>query len=166
MTVLDVDCGVCRNSVGAWKADRISIKALGGAYIKSCCPMEQAFIVRVSTVRSWRLVQKFSLESQRISQSQQIQLMNSMSLNPIYLSQVPTIAQSTSGKTLHSIKRFKLVCLFIGSRATGICGSDVHFWKHGSIGESVITKDCGLGHESSGIVVKVGKNVKTFGIGM
>ena len=30
----------------------------------------------------------------------------------------------------------------------------------------MITKDCGLGHESSGIVVKVGKNVKSFGIGM
>ena len=30
----------------------------------------------------------------------------------------------------------------------------------------MITKDCGLGHESSGIVVKVGKNVKTFDIGM
>ena len=51
-------------------------------------------------------------------------------------------------------------------RATGICGSDVHFWKHGNIGDSVITKDCGLGHESSGVVIKVGSNVKTFSIGM
>lgn len=50
-------------------------------------------------------------------------------------------------------------------RATGICGSDVHFWKHGNIGGSVITKDCGLGHESSGVVIKVGENVKTFSIG-
>ena len=50
-------------------------------------------------------------------------------------------------------------------RATGICGSDVHFWKHGNIGDSVITKDCGLGHESSGIVIKIGSNVKTFDIG-
>jgi threonine dehydrogenase-like Zn-dependent dehydrogenase len=50
-------------------------------------------------------------------------------------------------------------------RATGICGSDVHFWKHGNIGDSVITKDCGLGHESSGIVIKTGSNVKTFNIG-
>ncbi len=51
-------------------------------------------------------------------------------------------------------------------RATGICGSDVHFWKHGNIGPSVITKDCGLGHESAGIVIKVGSNVTTFNIGM
>ena len=50
-------------------------------------------------------------------------------------------------------------------RATGICGSDVHFWKHGNIGDSVITKDCGLGHESSGIVVKVGNSVQRIQVG-
>ena len=55
-------------------------------------------------------------------------------------------------------------CL-IHVRATGICGSDVHFWKHGNIGDSVITKDCGLGHESAGIVVKTGSNVKSLQIG-
>lgn len=26
-------------------------------------------------------------------------------------------------------------------RATGICGSDVHFWKHGRIGDSMIVSD-------------------------
>ncbi|TKX18780.1 L-arabinitol 4-dehydrogenase-4 [Elsinoe australis] len=50
-------------------------------------------------------------------------------------------------------------------QATGICGSDVHFWKHGNIGDSTITKDCGLGHESSGVVVKTGADVQHLKIG-
>lgn len=50
-------------------------------------------------------------------------------------------------------------------RATGICGSDVHFWKEGAIGSSIIKHDLGLGHESAGEVVKVGSNVKGLKIG-
>ncbi|KAF8906294.1 L-arabinitol 4-dehydrogenase [Gymnopilus junonius] len=43
-------------------------------------------------------------------------------------------------------------------RATGICGSDVHFWQHGRIGDSmVVTDECGSGHESAGEVVEVGE---------
>ncbi|EAU90470.2 L-arabinitol 4-dehydrogenase [Coprinopsis cinerea okayama7 len=43
-------------------------------------------------------------------------------------------------------------------RATGICGSDVHFWKHGRIGDSmVVTDECGSGHESAGEIVEVGE---------
>jgi len=44
-------------------------------------------------------------------------------------------------------------------RATGICGSDVHFWKHGRIGDMVVCGENGLGHESSGVVIKTGANV-------
>jgi len=50
-------------------------------------------------------------------------------------------------------------------RATGICGSDVHFWKTGAIGDSIVKHNLGLGHESSGTVVKVGKDVKHLKIG-
>lgn len=51
-------------------------------------------------------------------------------------------------------------CL-IHVRATGICGSDVHFWKEGGIGDSVVKEgtELGLGHESSGVVVAVGSEV-------
>lgn len=55
-------------------------------------------------------------------------------------------------------------CL-IHVRATGICGSDVHFWKHGNIGDSVIKHDCGLGHESAGVIIKTGSNVKGLSVG-
>ena len=47
-------------------------------------------------------------------------------------------------------------------RATGICGSDVHFWKHGRIGPMVVTGENGLGHESAGVVVGVGESVTRF----
>jgi L-iditol 2-dehydrogenase len=47
-------------------------------------------------------------------------------------------------------------------RATGICGSDVHFWKHGHIGPMVVTGDNGLGHESAGVVLRVGEAVTRF----
>ncbi|OJJ72128.1 hypothetical protein ASPBRDRAFT_207387 [Aspergillus brasiliensis CBS 101740] len=47
-------------------------------------------------------------------------------------------------------------------RATGICGSDVHFWKHGHIGPMIVTGDNGLGHESAGVVLQVGEAVTRF----
>jgi L-iditol 2-dehydrogenase len=50
-------------------------------------------------------------------------------------------------------------------RATGICGSDVHFWKHGRIGDMVVVGENGLGHESAGVVLKTGKNVTRFKAG-
>jgi len=43
---------------------------------------------------------------------------------------------------------------------TGICGSDMHYWKHMAIGPFIVTDPMIIGHESSGTVVKVGKNVK------
>ncbi|WVO23661.1 chlorophyll synthesis pathway protein BchC [Cryptococcus decagattii] len=51
-------------------------------------------------------------------------------------------------------------------KATGICGSDVHFWKHGQIGPTMIVTDtCGAGHESAGEVVEVGPGVKQWKVG-
>lgn len=50
-------------------------------------------------------------------------------------------------------------------RATGICGSDVHFWKHGRIGDMIVCGENGLGHESAGVVIKTGRNVTRFKIG-
>jgi len=51
-------------------------------------------------------------------------------------------------------------------KATGICGSDVHFWQHGRIGDSmVVTDECGSGHESAGEVVEVGEGVTQWKAG-
>ncbi|CAE6536979.1 unnamed protein product [Rhizoctonia solani] len=45
-------------------------------------------------------------------------------------------------------------------KKTGICGSDVHYLTHGRIGDFVVNAPMVLGHESSGVVFKVGSKVK------
>lgn len=48
---------------------------------------------------------------------------------------------------------------------TGICGSDVHYWQRGRIGDFILTSPIVLGHESAGTVVEVGSAVKNLKIG-
>ncbi|XP_062998341.1 sorbitol dehydrogenase [Elgaria multicarinata webbii] len=43
--------------------------------------------------------------------------------------------------------------------SVGICGSDVHYWEHGRIGDFVVKSPMVLGHEASGTVFKVGSSV-------
>ncbi|AHG21809.1 sulfurtransferase [Chania multitudinisentens RB-25] len=44
--------------------------------------------------------------------------------------------------------------------SVGICGSDVHYYQHGRIGPFVVNAPMVLGHESAGVVLAVGKNVR------
>jgi D-xylulose reductase len=53
----------------------------------------------------------------------------------------------------------------IALRRVGICGSDVHYYTHGAIGDYVVREPMILGHEASGIVVEVGKAVKELRAG-
>lgn len=46
--------------------------------------------------------------------------------------------------------------VLIHVKATGICGSDVHFWKDGRIGALTVDGDALLGHEAAGVVVRCG----------
>ncbi|KAI3394527.1 hypothetical protein diail_2576 [Diaporthe ilicicola] len=48
---------------------------------------------------------------------------------------------------------------------TGICGSDVHYWQRGRIGDFILESPIVLGHESSGTVVEVGSKVKNVKVG-
>lgn len=50
--------------------------------------------------------------------------------------------------------------VIVAPKATGICGSDTHFLVHGGIGDFIVKKPMILGHESAGVVVKVGAAVK------
>lgn len=50
-------------------------------------------------------------------------------------------------------------------KATGICGSDVHTWKHGAIGIFEVTDPIILGHESMGIVTELGEGVTDLKVG-
>jgi L-idonate 5-dehydrogenase len=47
----------------------------------------------------------------------------------------------------------------------GICGSDLHYFRHGGFGAVRIKEPMALGHEVSGIVDTVGRDVKNFVVG-
>lgn len=47
----------------------------------------------------------------------------------------------------------------------GVCGSDLHYYETGAIGDYVVEPPFVLGHEPGGVVVEVGKNVKHLKIG-
>eukprot|EP00186_Timspurckia_oligopyrenoides_P002466 CAMPEP_0182444932 /NCGR_PEP_ID=MMETSP1172-20130603/3226_1 /TAXON_ID=708627 /ORGANISM="Timspurckia oligopyrenoides, Strain CCMP3278" /LENGTH=363 /DNA_ID=CAMNT_0024640601 /DNA_START=85 /DNA_END=1176 /DNA_ORIENTATION=+ len=53
----------------------------------------------------------------------------------------------------------------ISIQSVGICGSDVHYWTHGSIGPFIVKDPMILGHESSGMITKLGSKVTSFSIG-
>lgn len=42
----------------------------------------------------------------------------------------------------------------------GICGSDVHYYEHGRVGDFIVKSPMIIGHEASGTVAKVGPGVK------
>ena len=50
-------------------------------------------------------------------------------------------------------------------RSVGICGSDVHYYEHGRIGDHVVNAPMVLGHESSGVVVDRGPAATALEIG-
>lgn len=47
----------------------------------------------------------------------------------------------------------------------GICGSDVHYYQYGRIGHFEVKEPMVLGHEASGTVIEVGRNVKNLKVG-
>ncbi|KAF3039724.1 hypothetical protein E8E12_005615 [Didymella heteroderae] len=47
-------------------------------------------------------------------------------------------------------------------KATGVCGSDIHFWRTGRIGSLIVEGDCILGHEAAGIVLQCGDGVQSL----
>ncbi|OZG73300.1 NAD(P)-dependent alcohol dehydrogenase [Hahella sp. CCB-MM4] len=49
--------------------------------------------------------------------------------------------------------------VLIAIRNVGVCGSDVHYYKHGAIGPFVVRDPMVLGHEASGIIVACGSKV-------
>ncbi len=49
--------------------------------------------------------------------------------------------------------------------SVGVCGSDVHYYEHGRIGDFVVRSPLVLGHESSGQIVEVGKGVSPARVG-
>lgn len=65
-------------------------------------------------------------------------------------------------KTLPKMKPTEVL---VKVMAVGICGSDVHFYEHGKLGNWNVTEPLILGHESSGQILAVGSDVTDFKAG-
>ena len=55
--------------------------------------------------------------------------------------------------------------MLVEIRSVGICGSDVHYYQHGRIGDFVVKAPMVLGHESSGVVVALGRSAQKHHLG-
>ncbi|KAF4304427.1 putative sorbitol dehydrogenase protein [Botryosphaeria dothidea] len=50
--------------------------------------------------------------------------------------------------------------LQVAVRATGLCGSDLHYYNHYRNGDIIVKEPMSLGHESAGVVVAVGSDAQ------
>ena len=55
--------------------------------------------------------------------------------------------------------------VLLSMRSVGICGSDVHYWVAGRIGDFVVKEPMVMGHESSGVVIATGEGVTNLQVG-
>lgn len=55
--------------------------------------------------------------------------------------------------------------VLVAVQSVGVCGSDVHYYDHGRIGEYVVDTPMVLGHEASGVVVAVGTAATRHAVG-
>lgn len=49
--------------------------------------------------------------------------------------------------------------VLIKMKSVGICGSDIHYYREGKIGSQIVTYPFTIGHEGTGIIEKIGKEV-------
>lgn len=69
------------------------------------------------------------------------------------------------GYTQRSIPTPKADEVLVKLEYVGICGSDMHYYETGAIGDYVVKPPFVLGHEPGGTVVEVGSNVKHLKVG-
>ena len=55
--------------------------------------------------------------------------------------------------------------VLIQIKYTGICGSDLHYFRDGRVGQNIIREPHILGHESSGVILQIGNDVKNLKVG-
>ncbi|KAK3215035.1 hypothetical protein GRF29_19g2006739 [Pseudopithomyces chartarum] len=48
----------------------------------------------------------------------------------------------------------------VAVRSTGLCGSDLHYYRHYRNGDIIVREPMSLGHESAGVVVAIGSDVE------
>lgn len=64
-----------------------------------------------------------------------------------------------------NIPKVKAAELLIKLEYVGICGSDLHFYQEGRLGNWIPEGPLTLGHEPGGVVVEVGEGVTDFSVG-
>lgn len=57
------------------------------------------------------------------------------------------------------IPKLKPFDALIKMRSVGICGSDVHYYEHGKIGDFVVKGPIILGHECAGEIIELGSHI-------
>lgn len=55
--------------------------------------------------------------------------------------------------------------ILVAVTAVGICGSDMHYYRDGYLGDFIVERPLVLGHESAGVVVALGSRVSRHRIG-
>ena len=55
--------------------------------------------------------------------------------------------------------------VLLDMQKVGICGSDVHYWTHGRIGDFIVENEMILGHEAAAKVIKIGSKVTNLKVG-
>lgn len=63
------------------------------------------------------------------------------------------------------VPKIKADEVLVKMEAIGVCGSDVHYYSHGRIGDFVVEFPFILGHECAGTIVEVGNDVKHLKVG-
>ena len=53
----------------------------------------------------------------------------------------------------------------VAIKSVGVCGSDVHYYQHGRIGDFVVNDPMVLGHEAAGVIEAVGDGVQSLAPG-
>ncbi|OWP07587.1 hypothetical protein B2J93_9039 [Marssonina coronariae] len=84
-------------------------------------------------------------------------------------------SEQVVASVLHGVKDLKIEYRQLGApaaaevqvavQATGLCGSDLHYFNHYRNGDIIVREPLTLGHESSGIVTAVGADVASLQMG-
>lgn len=64
------------------------------------------------------------------------------------------------------IPRLKKGWVLIRMHSVGVCGSDIHYFSEGKIGDQIVKYPFSVGHECAGVVARIGSGIKNLKPGM
>ncbi|POR31156.1 Sorbitol dehydrogenase [Tolypocladium paradoxum] len=115
------------------------------------------------------------LDSEEVMRVIDQQMTTGWGINPCNLSTTVMATQSIDASVLYGPEDIRAETRTLGApspdelqvsiKATGICGSDLHYYKHFRNGDILVREPMSLGHESAGVVEAVGSGVTGFKAG-